>query len=91
MKVETQTLWDEFRETGDVEIRNRLVEKYLYIVKYVADRLQQRLPRSIRNEDLRSAASQRAGNYRKSFTAWPRSWSTPGCRVRRCTTTRRWD
>ena len=57
MKVETQTLWDEFRETGDVELRNRLVEKYRYIVKYVADRLQQRLPRSIRNEDLRSAAS----------------------------------
>lgn len=57
MKVETQKLWDEFRETGDVELRNRLVEKYLYIVKYVADRLQQKLPRSIRNEDLRSAAS----------------------------------
>ncbi|MEM8885497.1 MAG: FliA/WhiG family RNA polymerase sigma factor [Planctomycetota bacterium] len=57
MKVETQKLWDEFRETGDVELRNRLVEKYLYIVKYVADRLQQKLPRSIPNEDLRSAAS----------------------------------
>ena len=57
MKVETQTLWDEFAKTGDVEIRNRLVEKYLYIVKYVADRLAQRLPRSIPNEDLRSAAS----------------------------------
>ena len=57
MKVETQTLWDEFAKTGDVEIRNRLVEKYLYIVKYVADRLGQKLPRSIPNEDLRSAAS----------------------------------
>ena len=41
MKVDTQQLWDEFAETGDVEIRNRLVEKYLYIVKYVADRLQE--------------------------------------------------
>jgi len=57
MKVETQTLWEEFRKTGDVEIRNRLVEKYLYIVKYVADRLQQRLPKSIPEEDIRSAAS----------------------------------
>jgi len=57
MKVETKNLWEEFRETGDVEIRNRLVEKYLYIVKYVSDRLQQKLPRSIPEEDIRSAAS----------------------------------
>ena len=57
MKVETQKMWEEFRRTGDSEIRNRLVEKYLYIVKYVADRLSQRLPRSIPNEDIRSAAS----------------------------------
>jgi RNA polymerase sigma factor for flagellar operon FliA len=57
MKIEAQTLWEEFRRTGDVEIRNRLVEKYLYIVKYVSDRLQQKLPRSIPPEDIRSAAS----------------------------------
>jgi RNA polymerase sigma factor for flagellar operon FliA len=57
MKVETQTLWEEFRRTGDVELRNRLVEKYLYIVKYVSDRLHQKLPRSILQEDIRSAAS----------------------------------
>ncbi|MHC4549550.1 MAG: sigma-70 family RNA polymerase sigma factor [Planctomycetota bacterium] len=57
MKVDTQKLWEEFRETGDVEIRNRLVEKYLYIVKYVSDRLHQKLPRSIPEEDIRSAAS----------------------------------
>ncbi len=57
MKLETQKMWEEFRRTGDSEIRNRLVEKYLYIVKYVADRLSQRLPRSIPNEDIRSAAS----------------------------------
>lgn len=57
MKVETTNMWEEFRETGDVEIRNRLVEKYLYIVKYVSDRLQQKLPRSIPSEDIRSAAS----------------------------------
>ncbi|MHC4931169.1 MAG: sigma-70 family RNA polymerase sigma factor [Planctomycetota bacterium] len=57
MKIEAQTLWEEFRQTGDVEIRNRLVEKYLYIVRYVSDRLQQKLPRSIPPEDIRSAAS----------------------------------
>ncbi|MGH7163149.1 MAG: sigma-70 family RNA polymerase sigma factor [Planctomycetota bacterium] len=57
MKVDTQRLWDEFRRTGDHELRNRLVEKYLYIVKYVSDRLQQRLPRSIPEDDIRSAAS----------------------------------
>jgi len=57
MKIEVTNLWEEFRETGDVEIRNRLVEKYLYIVRYVSDRLQQKLPRSIPPEDIRSAAS----------------------------------
>jgi len=57
MKIETQNMWEQFRETGDVEIRNRLVEKYLYIVKYVSDRLHQKLPRSIAEEDIRSAAS----------------------------------
>jgi len=57
MKIEANTLWEEFRRTGDPEIRNRLVEKYLYIVKYVSDRLQQKLPRSIPSEDIRSAAS----------------------------------
>ena len=57
MKIEATNLWEEFRETGDVEIRNRLVEKYLYIVRYVSDRLQQKLPRSIPPEDIRSAAS----------------------------------
>jgi len=57
MKIDTTKLWEEFRETGDVEIRNRLVEKYLYIVRYVSDRLQQKLPRSIPSEDIRSAAS----------------------------------
>ena len=57
MKVETAKLWDEFRRTGDHELRNRLVEKYLYIVKYVSDRLGQKLPRSIPDDDIRSAAS----------------------------------
>ena len=57
MKIEAAKLWEEFRETGDVEIRNRLVEKYLYITKYVSDRLQQKLPRSIPGDDIRSAAS----------------------------------
>jgi len=57
MKVDATNLWDEFRRTGDVELRNRLVEKYLYIVRYVSDRLQQKLPRSIQAEDIRSAAS----------------------------------
>ncbi len=57
MKIEAAKLWEEFRDTGDVEIRNRLVEKYLYITKYVSDRLQQKLPRSIPADDIRSAAS----------------------------------
>jgi RNA polymerase sigma factor FliA len=47
--------WAEFKQTGDGTLRNVLVERYLYLVKVIANRISARLPRSIDVQDLRSA------------------------------------
>ncbi len=48
-------VWAEFKRAGDPALRNRLVERYLYLVKVIANRIAARLPRSIDVQDLRSA------------------------------------
>jgi len=48
-------VWQEFKRTGDGLLRNRLVERYLYLVKVIGNRIAARLPRSIDVQDLRSA------------------------------------
>jgi len=52
---ETQELWRQFRKNGDEATRNRLLEKYLPIVKYTAERLAIRLPDEVDVDDLISA------------------------------------
>jgi len=52
---EIARVWKEFKQTGDGSLRNRLVERYLYLVKVIANRISARLPRSIDVQDLRSA------------------------------------
>ncbi len=47
--------WEAFKSTGDLDLRNRLVEHYLYLVKLIGNRIASRLPRSIDVHDLRSA------------------------------------
>ncbi len=47
--------WKDFKRTGDGSLRNVLVERYLYLVKVIANRISARLPRSIDVQDLRSA------------------------------------
>lgn len=47
--------WRRFKATGDLTLRNRLVEHYHYIVKLIGNRIAARLPRSIDVGDLRSA------------------------------------
>jgi RNA polymerase sigma factor for flagellar operon FliA len=49
------TVWAQFKQTGDGLLRNRLVERYLYLVKVISNRIAARLPRSIDVQDLRSA------------------------------------
>ena len=52
---EISEVWAEFKSTGDGHLRNRLIERYLYLVKVIANRIAARLPRSIDVQDLRSA------------------------------------
>jgi RNA polymerase sigma factor for flagellar operon FliA len=57
VQVETdiQAVWQEYRERPTVELRNRLVERYLSLVKYNAERIWQRLPDGVELDDLISA------------------------------------
>jgi RNA polymerase sigma factor for flagellar operon FliA len=52
---EISEVWREFKSTADGHLRNRLIERYLYLVKVIANRIAARLPRSIDVQDLRSA------------------------------------
>jgi len=47
--------WRKFRATGDQEIRNRLLEHYLYLVRYNAERIGAKLPDEVDVDDLMSA------------------------------------
>jgi RNA polymerase sigma factor for flagellar operon FliA len=48
-------VWQEYRDRPAVELRNRLVEKYLPLVKYNAERIWSRLPDGVELDDLISA------------------------------------
>lgn len=48
-------VWEEFRKTRSETIRNFLMEKYLHLVRYNAERIYQRLPDEVDIEDLMSA------------------------------------
>lgn len=53
---EIETLWRRYKRTGDQQLRNRLILRYLPIVHYISDRIFQRLPpRRVDVDDLRSA------------------------------------
>ena len=52
---EIQRVWVEFKSNGDKNLRNRLIERYLPLVKYVAERLLAKLPQNIELDDLMSA------------------------------------
>ena len=48
-------VWKAYKASGDVVLRNQLVETYHYLVKVIGNRIAARLPRSIDVQDLRSA------------------------------------
>lgn len=50
-----EELWRDFKKTGDKELRNLLIEKYLPLVKYIAERVLAKLPQNIELDDLTSA------------------------------------
>ncbi len=53
--VDVTELWREFKEHPTTEMRNHLVERYLPLVKYNAERIWQRLPEGVDLDDLISA------------------------------------
>ncbi len=52
---ELQALWEEYKRTSKVDLRNRLVEAYLPLVDYLSERISERLPRCVGLDEVRSA------------------------------------
>ena len=50
-------IWRTFKKTGDENLRNILVEHHFPLVRYIAERLLQTLPKSIELDDLVSAGT----------------------------------
>jgi RNA polymerase sigma factor for flagellar operon FliA len=48
-------VWEEYRKTGSEDLRNFLVEKYLPLVRYNAERVHTKLPDEVDVDDLRQA------------------------------------
>lgn len=48
-------VWSEYKKTGSPELRNYLLENYLPLVKYNADRVHSKLPVEVDVDDLQSA------------------------------------
>src|SRR5437660_2719090 len=55
LDVDVTELWREFKEHPTTALRNRLVERYLPLVKYNAERIWARLPEGVDLDDLISA------------------------------------
>jgi RNA polymerase sigma factor FliA len=55
VKEAAREIWEEYKASGDEGLRNRLIEHYLPIVRYSADRLMTKLPQSVEVGDLYSA------------------------------------
>jgi len=55
MKDETEVLWETYSNTHDIEVKDKLILKYLPIVKYIANRMLMTLPSSVEYDDLVSA------------------------------------
>ena len=50
-----EEVWIEYKRTGTEQLRNRLMEHYLSLVKYNAERIHSKLPDEVDIEDLMSA------------------------------------
>jgi len=49
--LDVQQLWQDYRAHPTVELRNQLVENYLPLVKYNAERIWARLPEGVELDD----------------------------------------
>jgi RNA polymerase sigma factor for flagellar operon FliA len=55
VEADVQQLWRDYKANPTVELRNRLVENYLPLVRYNAERIWSRLPEGVDLDDLISA------------------------------------
>src|SRR5689334_18388424 len=55
VEVDIQQVWRDYRARASIELRNQLVEHYLPLVKYNAERIWARLPDGVDLDDLISA------------------------------------
>src|SRR5512147_1473202 len=55
MTDEIVALWTEYKRTRERALRNRLMENYLPLVRYTAERIAAKLPSEVDTEDLVSA------------------------------------
>ncbi|MEN6307254.1 MAG: FliA/WhiG family RNA polymerase sigma factor [Anaerohalosphaeraceae bacterium] len=55
LKIDIKKVWHHFFQHRDIQSRNVLLEHYLHLVKYTAERLHVRFPRFVELEDLQSA------------------------------------
>lgn len=53
--ADIEAVWVDYKRTGNPELRNRLIENYHPLVRYISERLLSTLPRSIELDDLTSA------------------------------------
>jgi RNA polymerase sigma factor FliA len=53
--VDVQQLWKDYREEPRIELRNQLVERFMPLVRYNAERIWARLPDGVELDDLISA------------------------------------
>ena len=54
-KASLDAVWGEFRRTAGDNLRNQLIEHYLYLVRYNAERIGSKLPDEVDVDDLMSA------------------------------------
>ncbi len=52
-----ESIWHTYRKTRDTNLRNSLVERHMPLVRVIAERLLQTLPKSIELDDLTSAGT----------------------------------
>ncbi len=52
---EFELIWIEYKEVGGEHLRNRLIERYLPLVRYIAERILVKLPQNVEFDDLYSA------------------------------------
>lgn len=55
MSFQQEPIWEEYHETRDKKTKERLIVKYISLVKYVAGRMMISLPPSVELDDLESA------------------------------------